>query len=78
MNKDLQNKRLVELIHDCTQKGLRLTFSNDFEGMITLGYEEEYVENTYNHEHLGIPGSDLNYLEKQLRNTLARLLEDTD
>lgn len=75
MNKKLKEQRLIELLHDCTQMGYRLTFSNDFEGMITIGFEEEYTEGTYNHVHLGTPGKDLNFLEKELRNFLAKLIE---
>lgn len=75
LSKELQNQRLIELLHACTQKGYRISFSNDFEGMITLGYEIEWEENTYNHEHLGCPGHDLKLLETQVRHALNFLLE---
>jgi len=52
-----------------------LTFSNDFEGMITIGWELEYEEGTYTHSHLGIPGTSLKRLESELRICLSSIDE---
>lgn len=75
MKKELDT-RLVKLLHDCTQKGYRITFCNDFEGMMTIGYEEEYTDGTYSHVHLGVPGETVTFLEKELRGFLNNLLEE--
>lgn len=75
MNKKDKEIRLIELLHSLTQKGYKLTFSNDFEGMITIGWELEYEEGTYTHSHLGIPGTSLKRLESELRICLSSIDE---
>ncbi len=69
------NSELVKLLHDCTQKEYQITFTSGFSGMLTVGYQNEFDDSTYNHVHIGVPGEDLKLLEKQLRNFLAGLLE---
>ncbi len=76
MSNQLQDKRLIELLHDCTQKGYRLTFSADFEGMLTVGYEDEFPVGEYNHVHIGsLSDPSHTKLESQLINFLVGLLE---
>lgn len=69
MNKD---SRLVELLHDLTQKEISVTFSRDFKGMMTVSWGDELEK----HTHVGTPHYPLKHLEKNLINLLAELLEE--
>lgn len=71
---------LIELLHDITQQGFRLEFSDDFDGMITLtvtedggpGYKGGYIR----HSHLGFPGCLRSRLEGDVILELSELLSE--
>lgn len=79
MNSDDKNLRLVELLHDLTQKGFRIEFSEDFAGMLTVNARKRVKIDTWEplgHQHLGIPYQSMKDLEKYVRNYLALILEE--
>lgn len=71
---------LIELLHNITQQGFRLEFSDDFDGMITLtvtedggpGYKGGYIR----HCHLGFPGCARARLEGDVILELSELLSE--
>lgn len=75
MNKD---SRIVELLHDLTQKHITVTFSNDFKGMLTVSWQNEFDAESNNHTHIGTPYWPLKNLEKKLINLLASILEESE
>jgi hypothetical protein len=72
--RERQDVRLIELIHELTQKGWKLTFQDDFQGMVTVGAwaDGEFI----NHWHIGTPGGSMKDLERDVRNLLAGIEEE--
>ena len=54
-----RDKTIVELLHELTQAGKVVTFSNDFSGMMTVAIDED-------HAHLNYPHGPLKDLEREL------------
>ena len=67
--------KLISLIHDITQLGVKLKFSDDFDGMVTLHYLCEGLDWRH-HEHLGWPGCTRAQLEEKVVTSLESFLED--
>ena len=79
MNAAEKDLRLVELLHDLTQKGFRVEFSEDFAGMLTVNARKRVGIDSWEHlehQHLGVPHQSLKDLEKDVRNYLAQILEE--
>ena len=57
---------IVDLVHEITQLGYAVSFHSDFEGMVRVEFtaSEPWIEETYEHSHLGFPGADRSVLEK--------------
>ncbi len=70
--------KLIELLHDITQQGFRIEFSDDFEGMITITVYEDsgpnYKGGYIRHEHLGFPQCERSRLQSDIESSLERLL----
>jgi hypothetical protein len=66
---------ITQQIHDISQEGYEVRFNSDFEGMLTITYQEEYGD-YIRHEHLGCPGFPMERLEKDLQASLKRFLEE--
>ena len=59
---------IVDLIHEITQIGYAAHFHSDFEGMVRVEFtaSEPWVEEIYEHAHLGYPGCERLVLEKAI------------
>lgn len=72
--------KLIELLHDITQQGFRIEFSDDFEGMITLTVNEDaypgYKGGYIRHEHLGFPECERIFLQNKVEESLEGLLTE--
>lgn len=72
MEQEKVGLKIVDLLHDITQLGYRVYFADDFDGMITVGFAEEYGDGTfYEHNHCGFPGCERIRLEKDILESLT-------
>jgi len=67
--------KIVELIHDITQKDYCVSFNGDFEGMVRIDYTYEWDDTFYEHEHVGFPDCERIHLEKNIIRSLSEFLE---
>lgn len=77
MSEEKVGLKIVELIHSITQEGYNVKFASDFEGMVRIDLTQEWNNEFYEHEHVGVPGQERKHLEKGIINALARFLYET-
>jgi len=65
----------VILIHDLTQAGYELRFTEDFRGMVCLSASRHGAD--LGHWHLGQPHASMEELTQQIRQRLAALPEES-
>lgn len=66
---------MINLIHEISQRGFQVTFSPDFNGMLTITYQEEGGE-YIRHEHVSYPGSTDKELQTAVNGSLINFLEE--
>lgn len=71
------NLKLINILHNVTQEGYKVYFSDDFAGMITVAIEGEIFETgVYRHYHCGFPDGPRQNLENDVINCLTNFLEE--
>lgn len=65
--------KIVSILHDITQLGYRVEFSDDFTGMLTVTYKGEGMDWS-NHSHVGFPFCSRKELEEHLIRELQNFL----
>lgn len=69
--------KIVNLIHDITRLGYRVSFTDDFNQILTVGFERETCDTGfYHHDHCGHPDGGFDRLEKDIIQSLARFYEE--
>lgn len=72
--------KVTELLHTITQRGYQVSFQDDFEGMLTVTYQESYTPGKKDpyirHEHVSYPGGSMKELEKALVRSLGLFVEE--
>jgi hypothetical protein len=56
---------IVDTIYALTEKGYRVQFIPDLDGMVTVVYTHRYKE-IYHHDHAGTPGCSRRELERHI------------
>lgn len=70
----MKNK-IVQLIHDITQKDYKVSFAGDFQCMVRIEFTHEYDSEFYDHEHLNYPDGPMEKLEEKIQEALVEFLE---
>lgn len=66
---------ITKLLHDITQAGFEIRFTDDFKGMMTISYIGEGLD-WKNHEHLNYPDGSIEELENKLEDSLKRFIKN--
>lgn len=68
--------KVVQLIHDLTQLGYKISFTDDFSGMLTVNFSKEGDRGFNFHSHIGYPDCMIEELEQELIEELTRKLKN--
>lgn len=72
---DQKAVKLISLLHDISQLGYAVEFSDDFEGMLTITYKGEGLDWRH-HEHIGYPRCERELLTEQVIRSLDNFLKE--